>query len=195
MSGKTTLACKLAVYLEHCCLSTDDVGTAIRAVSTPLTHPGLHVMQGEDYRDYYVNRSLDELLADAERQHEAVWPAVEQIIRAHATWGAPAIIEGWDLQPQRVAQLNLPGIQSLWLAVDEADVERRVRRDTDFLKGAADVEKLIRHFVDRSIKADRQIRHGARVLKMPILELAGGISIDESVRGAMAVLSASADGH
>jgi hypothetical protein len=90
MSGKTTVAHRLAAILGYGCLSTDDLGEAIRAVTTKDSHPHLHPMEGYDYREYYVTRSPDALIADVSREHRALWPAVERVIRTHATWGGAA---------------------------------------------------------------------------------------------------------
>ena len=188
MSGKTSLARKLAGKLEYCCLSTDDAAHAIRAVTTPKTHPGFHVMAGQDYREYYINHSLDDLISDAQYQHQTTWPAIEELIRVHTTWSAPAIIEGWALQPEQVAELNLPRVQSLWLVVDETALECRIRKDKDFLQGASDVEKLIQQFLGRTIWFNRHIRQTASALGMPILELPAGVSLDEVTTLAMTTL-------
>jgi len=51
MSGKTMVAHRLAATLGYGCLSTDDLGEAIRAVTTKDSHPHLHPMDGYDYRD------------------------------------------------------------------------------------------------------------------------------------------------
>ncbi len=89
MTGKSTLARKLAARLEYGCLSTDDLGQAIGAVTTAHSHPAFHEMDGIDYREYYVSRSLDELIADAECRHTTLWPAIARVITAHAGWGGP----------------------------------------------------------------------------------------------------------
>src|SRR5712691_428299 len=74
MAGKTTVAHLLAAHLGYGCLSTDDLGEAIRAVTTKDSHPALHPMAGYDYREYYVTCSLEALIADVRREHHALWP-------------------------------------------------------------------------------------------------------------------------
>ena len=71
MIGKTTIARKLAAGLDYGTMSTDDLGQSIRAVTTPDSHPNLHLMSGIDYREYYVSRSIERLIQDAENQHQA----------------------------------------------------------------------------------------------------------------------------
>jgi 2-phosphoglycerate kinase len=113
MIGKTTLARRLAARLDYGMMSTDDVGQSIRAVTTPDSHPGLHSMSGMDYREYYISRSTERLIQDAESQHQAMWPALEAIIKSHTDWAGPIVVEGWALMPEAVAELNIPGVESL----------------------------------------------------------------------------------
>jgi 2-phosphoglycerate kinase len=111
MSGKTTVAQMLTATLGYGWFSTDDLGEAIRAVTTKDSHPHLHPMDGYDYREYYVARSPDALIADTGLERRALWPAVQSVIRAHATWGSPIVIEGWSLWPELVIQLRLPSVR------------------------------------------------------------------------------------
>ena len=48
MSGKTTVTSRLAATLGYGCLSTDDLGEALRAVTTKDLHPHLHPTAGYD---------------------------------------------------------------------------------------------------------------------------------------------------
>ena len=71
MIGKTTIARRLAAGLDYGTMSTDDLGQSISAVTTPNSHPNLHLMSWIDYREYYVSRSTVRLIQDAENQHQA----------------------------------------------------------------------------------------------------------------------------
>ncbi len=102
MSGKTAVAQMLAATHGYGCLSTDDRGEAILAVTTKDSHPHLHPMDGYDFREYYVTRSPDELIADASLEHRALWPAVQSRKYAHIATNSmgellmatPALSEG-----------------------------------------------------------------------------------------------------
>ncbi len=83
------------------------------------------------------------------------------------------------MQPEQVAELNLPRVQSLWLVVNETALECRIRNAKGFLQGASDVEKLIQQFLGRTIWFNRHIRQTAIELGMPILELPAGVTLDE----------------
>ena len=71
MIGETTIARRLAARLDYGPMSTDGLGQSIRAVTTPDSHPNLHLMSGIDHREYYVSRSTERLIQDAENQHQA----------------------------------------------------------------------------------------------------------------------------
>ena len=168
VSGKTSVARALAARMRYCCLSTDDAVQAIRAVTTPQSHPDIHPMAGQDYREYYISRSVDELIADSERQHRATWPAVEELVRVHAMWTSPAVIEGWALRPEWVAELDVPNVASVWLVAEERTLEARIRK-AEFHRGASDEEAMIRNFLARTIWYNDRIREAASRLAMPII--------------------------
>ena len=76
-TGKTTLGSALAVKLGTTSLSIDDLLTATMAITTPESHPGLHIMRGMAYQEYFTNSSLEQLKTDTTAQHEAAWPLVQ----------------------------------------------------------------------------------------------------------------------
>jgi 2-phosphoglycerate kinase len=45
-SGKSTLATRLAAQKGYALVAIDGLGTAVRAVTTPQSHPALHPMAG-----------------------------------------------------------------------------------------------------------------------------------------------------
>lgn len=190
LSGKSTLARRLASTMEYACLATDDLSAAVRTVTSAFSHPALHAINSSDFRKYYVSQTIVQLIMDAEHYQEALWPAVERVIRDHAAWAGPAIIEGWTLQPERVAKLQLAGMQSLWLVTSQEQYERRLRSDEAFWSGAADVEKLVRHFVRRSVWYDLYIRKIAPLYKLPVLEVTPAMSADDVLDAAQALLGA-----
>jgi len=177
--GKTTIAIRLAARLGYACLSTDDLGTAVRAVTTPASHPILHPMAGQDYRDYYIQHPHEKLIDDAEKQHQATWPAIAAVIKEHATWRVPAVIEGWGLRPEWVSRLGLRGVGSLWLIADEMTLRQRLLADKDFLKWARDEQKLVDHFVARSLWYNRMVQESASRSQMRLISTVG-ISPDET---------------
>jgi hypothetical protein len=153
MSGKSTVARVLGERHRRSVIATDDLGAAVRAV----TRPGSPPMGREDYREYYVARSVDELWREALESHRALGPAVEAVARMHATWAAPALLEGWAILPERLDD----GIQRLWLMADRELLEARVRADVAFWSGASDEEAMRTKFVERSLRLNDHLRQEA----------------------------------
>ncbi len=159
MVGKSSVARVIASRLGYGCISTDDIGLAIKSVTTSQTHPRSHAMDGIDYREYYITRSADDLLADAMGMHGEMWPGIEASIRAHASWSFPIVFEGWAMWPERVAHLcrELENVGSVWLTAADDLLEARVRAAGRFYAGASDEEALVKKFLPRNIEYNRRM--------------------------------------
>jgi 2-phosphoglycerate kinase len=160
-SGKTTLAKRLAAQRGYALVALDDLGSAVRAVTTPQSQPALHPMAGWDYQAYYVAHPPATLIHHSRQEHEALWPAIAAVIHAHLQWAGPVILEGWQLDPARVASLTHPQLRACWLLVDDAVLEARLRADTAFYQGCTDVERFIHHYLARSRWVNDRVRHAA----------------------------------
>ncbi len=171
MSGKTTVAHRLAATLGYGCLSTDDLGEAIRAVTTKDAHLHLHPMDGYDYREYFVTRSPDALIADISLEHHTMWPAVQRVIRKHATWGQPIVIEGWHLWPERVTQLRLPNVHALWFVANEETLHERMVKAVEFYGGASDEEAMMRHYLARSFWYNARLKEAVKKFALTSIAL------------------------
>jgi 2-phosphoglycerate kinase len=160
-SGKTTHAKRLAAQRGYTLVAIDDLGTALRAVTTPQSHPSLHPMAGWDYRAYYIEHTPATLIHRSVREHDALWPAIVAVIDAHLHWAGPVILEGWQFDPERVRTITHPQLRTCWLLVDDAVLEARLRADTAFYQGCTDVERLIRHDLARSRWVNDRVRQAA----------------------------------
>jgi 2-phosphoglycerate kinase len=160
-AGKTTLAKRLAAPRGYALVAIDDLGTALRALTTPQSHPDLHPMAGWDYRAYYIAHPPPTLIEHSRREHEALWPAIAAVIHAHLQWAGPVILEGWQLDPERVRAVTHPQLRACWLLMDDTVLEARLRTDTAFYQGCTDVERLIRHYLARSRWVNDRVRQAA----------------------------------
>ena len=97
MIGETTIARRLAARLDYGPMSTDGLGQSIRAVTTPDSHPNLHLMSGIDYREYYVSRSTERLVQDAENQRQAACLPSKQLYPVARGLGRPHRHRGLDV--------------------------------------------------------------------------------------------------
>ena len=178
-TGKTTLGTALAIKLGITSLTIDDLVTAAIAVTTPETHPWLHVMRKVPYLEYYTNSSADQLKEDATLRHEATWPMVEQVIRKYARRESAIVIDGWHLRPAWVAQLNLENVWSSWLVVSESLLEERERKNLGFFQNSPNPERMFDNFLARSLWYNDLIKSQAKEFQMHILYQTGEISVDE----------------
>lgn len=192
MVGKTTVARIIAQRLGYMCISTDDFGAAIAAVTTPATHPAFHYMGGLDHHEYYISRDVDELVEDIDACHEALWPAVEIVVRHHSTWAQPAIIEGWALRPDYVAHLA-GNVAGLFLLCDDALIEQRVRANP-FSEGASDRELMISRYLHRSIRYSAHLRERVSALRLHSIGINAEMRPEEIADGCLELLGLAAKG-
>jgi 2-phosphoglycerate kinase len=177
MVGKSTVGRILASRLQYQCVSTDDIGAAITAVTDAATHPQFHYMGTQDYRDYYATTEMPKLIRDMERQHAALWPALRVLFQNHMTWGVPIIIEGWALRPNCVAELS-GDIGGVFLMADDALVESRVR-SSDFSAGAKDREAMLLRYIERSRRYSSAIQDDVSRLGLVGITISAEMKPDE----------------
>jgi 2-phosphoglycerate kinase len=177
--GKTTLGNALAARLGITSLSIDDLITATQAVTTPETHPGLHVMRRAPYLEYFTNSSVEQLKADATLLHDAAWPLVEQVVRKHATWGSAIVIDGWHLRPTKIARLDLTNVWSGWIVASAAVIEERERKNVEWMRDSSSPERMLENFLARSLWYNELIEKQATELQMNILHQGGEKSVDD----------------
>jgi len=169
--GKTTLGRALAARLETTSLSTDDLHAAAKAVTSPGSHPGIHVMARKPSVLYFTETPAEQLIADADAQHEAMWPAVEKVIRNHLAWGSPIVIDGWVLRPDWVAKLELGDrVGQVWLVADPGVLEARERANPEFFSNSPDPARMLENFLARSrwfnaLVESQAAEQGAKVLR------------------------------
>ncbi|MBN1646713.1 MAG: hypothetical protein JW874_01655 [Spirochaetales bacterium] len=168
MIGKSTAAVKLAARLEYACVSTDDLGEAVRAL---IKTRELNPFAGTDYRKYYISASIGELIDDTRVQHRKTWPAIKAVIKAHASWGRPLVLEGWNLYPEYIRLLALDNVVAFWLAADNDLLRERIEKNTEFYNAASNPELLIRNFTARSEWYCRTIRAQAEETGQHIIEV------------------------
>lgn len=177
-AGKTTLGTALATRLGITSLTIDDLQSGALAITTPETHPKLHVMRKVPSLEYFTNQSLNQLKLDATQQHEAVWPMIQRVVHKHANWGAPIVIEGWYLRPNWVAQLNLKNVWSCWIVTSAAVLEEREKAVT-WYQGSTDPNKMRENFLSRSLWYNNLIKDQATAQNMTILFQSGQRSVDD----------------
>jgi 2-phosphoglycerate kinase len=178
-AGKSTLGLALGARLGIASLSVDDLVVAALAITTPETHPGLHVMRRVPFYEYVTDGSVEQLKLDATAQHEAVWPLVERVVRLHARGGRSIVIDGWFMRPSMVAPLDLDNVWSGWIVPSDRVLEEREARNEGFVRKSSNPKLMLENFLARSLWFNDLVRREATELQMNILPQPGETSVDE----------------
>ena len=160
-------------------LSIDDLALAAQVVTTPETHPGLHVMRRAAHLEYFTDSTMQQLEDDATLHHEAIWPVIEGVVRRHAMFGPSIVIDGWHLTPHRVAQLKLNNVRSGWIVASPAVLEERERTNTHWMQDSRNPKRMLENFLARSLWFNDLIERQARELHMTILRQDGERSVGQ----------------
>lgn len=180
--GKTTLCCALAARIGGSSVTVDDLMTVAKTATTPETHPGLYLYRDMSYLDYFTNSSMERFQSDAERQHEAVWPFVKNLIEKHFHWTTtPIVIDGWHLRPHRIAELDRDKVDANLIFISRAALEKRERKNVDFVEGSSNPEKMFQNFLNRSLWFNDLIKREADEFGMRVVYQDGATAVDEMV--------------
>ena len=182
MSGKTTLATKIASKYLCNCISTDDIAQVIQTVID------VNPMKELDYREYYVRKSIDDLVKDIIEYHEKIWPSIKRLIDIHSTWSNPIIIEGWALYPRLVKELGAKNIKNIWLVCDEKVFVERLIESKEFYLGATDVDLMISNYLKRSIWHNNKIFEEIKEFKEGYIRISVGLTEEELFKRAIELL-------
>jgi len=177
-AGKTTLGSALAAKLGFRSLTIDDIKTAVLAVTTPETHPGLHAMSRLPFLEYCTDSSVEQLKIDTMLQHEAVWASVKRVIRKHAMMGDGIVIDGWHLLPSRVAELKLDNVWTGWIFIEPEVLEAR-EKSGNWYQNSSNPERMFENFMARSLWFNTLMKEEASRLNMNILYQDGNKSVDD----------------
>ena len=188
-AGKTTLGRALAAKLGIASLTVDDLQIAARAVTTPESHPGLHVMNIPTAHEYFTSSTVDELTADATAQHEAMRPAIERVVRVRANSGPSIVIDGWYMRPRWMGEMDFENVVSFWIVADPAVLEARERvLGKEWMAQSSDPERMFQNFLGRSLWYNDLIRRQAEELGHTVLHQDGSVSVEEMCDMALSLL-------
>lgn len=151
MSGKTTLATKLAQRYEYNCISTDDIGGILKTVVA------INPIGDMDYHKYYIKRSWEDLCRDTWQCHQKIWPAVKRLVKIHSEWGTPIIIEGWALYPILFQNSVVENMKRIWLISDSDVLKNRLINAKEFILGASNADMMVEKYLQRSMWHNEKI--------------------------------------
>jgi 2-phosphoglycerate kinase len=166
-TGKTTLAKLLSAKLGYSNISTDDLGSALRAVLPD--DPAFNPNGSRSYEDYYLQETNEKLISDTERHHSRLKPAVMHVIDSHLHFSGPAVIEGWSMFPLWFDNDN-KDLGKIWLVSDPDTIYDRIVND-DFFSGHSDRKKIIKKYSVRCFWQNRRIEEEAVHTHQPIIRV------------------------
>lgn len=180
-AGKSTLGISLATRLTCSYLTIDDLRTSLIAVTDPSLHPDLHVIGLPDPWTYFTDTDPTAMIDHAFAQHTALWPGIERVIRKRAGNHQSAVIEGWHLLPDLVANVESKAAHPIWIDVDHSVLEERERKVWDFYARSRDPELMLRNFLARSTRWNDLMRNSAAEHGYPTITQDGTITVDDMV--------------
>ncbi len=110
-TGKSSLAYALARFYEVSVLEIDDIGQALKAMTTKETLPELHYFKGVNWRDIGVDGNVSWL----KRVSKEIIPALQAVIENHIEGDVPVIIEGDFLDPAFASSFDNPKVKALFV--------------------------------------------------------------------------------
>lgn len=138
---------------------------------------------------YFTESPPDRLIADAIALEETMWPALERVIRSHATTNTPAVLDWWLLSPNKVDELEADNIASIWLHVDPDVLEGWERSNSaGFWAESSDPEQMIARFMQRSLWRNELVASQARELGMPVLHQSGVEAVEDLVEAVLEIV-------
>lgn len=185
-AGKTTLGRAIAAATGAISVTGDVLATAIRSVTSPTSHPAFFQMTGGGHTAYFTDSAPESLIANATDLEDAMWPAVERVVKSHLARGDSLVLDWWLLTPRKVAALDDDSVASVWMWIDPGVLEERERLNTEFLDGSPDPDRMFSNFMHRSRWRNDLVEAEATRLGLPVLRQHGASSVADLVAEALA---------
>jgi 2-phosphoglycerate kinase len=123
-AGKSTLAENLSKHLNLPWISTDQIGTIMRAVASRGKYPELFTWEDYNGVQFLNDLTADEIADNQFAAGEASWLGIRRLIREDDTWNDGFIIEGAGILPHLVAQDFSDSSNVKAVFIGDHDIER-----------------------------------------------------------------------
>ncbi len=186
--GKTTLGRALAARLGFGSLPGDALYVAAKTLTDESTHPALHEASKKGHLRYFTDGPPEKLVADAIALEDAMWPVFQAVIASHRVTGHGVVIDWWLLSPDAASKVEDGTVASLWLTIDDADLEARERSNLGWMEGSSDPDRMLSNFMYRSFWRNRLVTSQAEERGLPVLRVGASESVSDLVDRALTVL-------
>jgi hypothetical protein len=144
-------------------------------------------MTGTDHGTYFTQGPAEKLIQDAKAQEDAMWPIIDRVASSHLQSRASVVIDWWLLSPRRVASNSDERVSSIWLYIEPDVLLARERSNSDFLSASDEPEKMLDHFMARSLWRNDLVRVEACGHGLPLLTVSTQ-TVDELTAEALSLL-------
>jgi 2-phosphoglycerate kinase len=176
--GKSTAARSLAARLGWTYRSTDGLA---RHPGRPWLPDG-SPLQAAHVIDHYRTHSVPELSDAVIAHYTRMWPAIAELIQAHAAGDEPLVLEGSALWPDTVATLKTPGVAALWLTAPAELLRRRMHAASGYEQLPADRRELVDKFLGRALRCQDRMTQALTRLGLTSLDVGGQPATDEALQ-------------
>lgn len=191
--GKSTLMRRFLEAKQIPAAATDDLRTTLRASTTPAASPALFYLDSLNADESNMARLMQtrtaDIIAAADREAEAVWPAVVDFATRHLAMGSDVVIEGVALLPHLVNQVKLP-YSAIFLG---SQLPSQVQFIKSYAAGHPDTwlgtlkPATVEAFAHYSIATSQHVQTEATKYKQTYLEMSAG-SFGQQLAAAQKIL-------
>ena len=180
--GKSTLAQALASRLGWRSTSTDGLA---RHPGRPWGNVRPHVAE------HYLTLSPDELIEAVMRHYATMWPAIQDIITAHASGSSDEhlILEGSALWPELVATLRLDHVGAVWLTASDSFRQERIYRASGYEQATARERAMTDKFLGRTHRYNARMMEAVTRLGLPWIDVEAFSSLEQLTDNVLGLLS------
>jgi 2-phosphoglycerate kinase len=189
-AGKSTLGRAVASILGYTSLTVDDLLVTAVALTTEESHPEFHQVSRVGHLRYFTDGPKEKLISDSLAQETAMWPVVERVISSHIVKESPVVIDWWLLRPGTVAAFNNDRVVSVWLHIDPEALWERESRNTGWMDGSADKDRMLSNFMHRSLWRNELVAAEAEQLGLMVLPITGQDPVDVLANRVLETVSA-----
>ncbi|PWI20295.1 hypothetical protein DI272_03750 [Streptomyces sp. Act143] len=168
-TGKSTVARAAAERL----------GFAYRPTDLLARHPGRPWRTPErevppHVAEHYGTLGVDELIRSVLDHYARLWPRIEEIVTEHARGDGPGLVlEGSALWPGRVAALDVPHTEAVWLTADDEVLADRMHASARYAAATAEERQLVDTFLARTRRFQQLMRESVDAAGLRRIDTSG----------------------
>jgi 2-phosphoglycerate kinase len=112
-TGKSIISKKLAQHYNLPFISTDQLRATVKPYGDPERFPTLYGATGMSAEEFLTRYTVQEISDMEFEQGKDVWPAVRALLEPNTDWHRGCVIEGVNILPKLVAQLDVKNNSSI----------------------------------------------------------------------------------